>query len=55
MDQLTCEKCGYTREVKLEDDEGREVSVEEYLAAVEIAGMRIVCDDCQAQGVRVND
>ena len=48
MGKLVCEGCGYAREVRLEADNGREVTIDEYMAALEITGQRLLCGDCAA-------
>lgn len=47
MSELTCAKCGHRAEVSLTDErDGQPISVEEYMAALELADMVLLCDKC---------
>lgn len=48
-DAFVCEDCGYSRQVQLEDDHGREVTVMEYMAALRLLGERLLCSYCAAR------
>jgi hypothetical protein len=48
MSKLKCEECGYSRDVELEDDNGRSVSAEEYMAALKLTGQSVLCSACAA-------
>jgi hypothetical protein len=44
---FVCSRCGYERQVEsITDEHGNPVSAEAYMAAMETAGMELLCDDC---------
>lgn len=43
---LACAACGTEGEVRLRDDAGNSVTVEEYLTALESADLELLCPRC---------
>jgi hypothetical protein len=47
LNTFTCSRCGHAQEVEsITTPDGRNVPVEEYMTALAVAGMVLVCDSC---------